>query len=49
MCGYVLEAHMPCNLKLHCDEKQGLENAKYALYIMCHPVAVNIKLSLGAV
>ena len=37
------------HLKLHCDEKQGLENVKYALYIMSHTVAVNIKMSLGCV
>lgn len=36
-------------LKLHCDEKQGLENVKHALYIMSHMVAVNIKMSLGCV
>jgi hypothetical protein len=37
------------HLKLHSDEKQGLENVKYALCIMSHPVAVNINLRLGAI
>ena len=37
------------HLKLHCDEKQGLENVNYALYIMSHTVAVNIKMSLDCV
>jgi len=37
------------HLKLHCDEKQGLENVKHELYIMRHTVAVNIKMSLGCV
>lgn len=33
--------------KLHLDEKQGLKNVKYALYIMTYSVAVNIKMCLG--
>lgn len=31
------------HLKLHCYEKQGLENLKYALYIMSHTVAFKYK------
>lgn len=37
------------HLKLHCAEKQGLENVKRGLYIMRHMVAVNIKMSFGCV
>jgi len=37
------------HLKLHCDEKQSLENVKHELYITSYTVAVNIKMILGCV
>jgi len=43
-CSCTSDNGIKLHLKLHCGEKQGLENVKHGLYIMRHMVAVNKKM-----